>query len=283
MVHTLFCTTCSSPFVVSNIGRCTFHPSSALFHPGDRHGSYPCCGAKALRFGTSIHRRGCCSQHHTIKETADSHEIHQLLMKVVEIFSTSADSNIPIDDVGVEDQQVLERSCRFPCSYEGLEEDNDGDSDSSSDKDDDKNCIALAKAAKAHRPRHHSQQIHPSSRSWMILDDNRIEDSNRMESIIQMLLHQRKQESSEPISTVARPSTASSVKPTRSANGSYTAKRNTSKPTTPQNMSQNRPSTSLTRAARTYSPSLQGTRSPFRNISVTTMPPQRLTKSMERK
>ena len=61
----LTCSVCSVQFPLAELEHCTYHPSEPCFERGENRGTYPCCGAPALRFDPQGgHRRGCCTRQH---------------------------------------------------------------------------------------------------------------------------------------------------------------------------------------------------------------------------
>lgn len=78
---TLECTVCESFFVGSELFHCRYHSQKPKFVYGSNKGTYPCCGAQALRFSTHIEQKGCCAAIHTVKVTPDIEKDYQCLLK----------------------------------------------------------------------------------------------------------------------------------------------------------------------------------------------------------
>lgn len=67
------CQKCESKFVGSELSYCRYHPSTISqsqkpkFQYGSNKGTYPCCGAQALRINTHIEQKGCQADNHVVK------------------------------------------------------------------------------------------------------------------------------------------------------------------------------------------------------------------------
>ncbi len=81
--QSLQCSTCSSTFVASQLGHCTFHPSQPSFRAGTNTGHYPCCREPAVRFSTTTQRvsSGCQARDHTVI-TQDSGPVKDIVRLV---------------------------------------------------------------------------------------------------------------------------------------------------------------------------------------------------------
>ena len=77
----LECSVCDSQFIGSELFHCRYHSQKPKFVYGSNKGTYPCCGAQALRFSTHIEQKGCCAAIHTVKVTPDIEKDYQCLLK----------------------------------------------------------------------------------------------------------------------------------------------------------------------------------------------------------
>jgi len=69
------CSVCDSNFVGSDILHCSYHPHKPKFNSGVNSGVYPCCNAVAIRFDTSIKRRGCTANEHKLVANSSEDEV----------------------------------------------------------------------------------------------------------------------------------------------------------------------------------------------------------------
>jgi hypothetical protein len=66
------CTSCGLQFAASEINHCNYHPQEPKFPHGSNVGVYQCCNQSAIRFDTSIKKKGCTAHGHTIANSDQS-------------------------------------------------------------------------------------------------------------------------------------------------------------------------------------------------------------------
>jgi len=87
---TLHCGECDQHFVGAEIGHCVYHSQKAKFGSGSNNGTYPCCGAPAIRFDTALRSDGCTAKNHRLAaswETPENKRLWDELMKRYHIIS----------------------------------------------------------------------------------------------------------------------------------------------------------------------------------------------------
>mmetsp|Transcript_7276 Transcript_7276/g.7129 ORF Transcript_7276/g.7129 Transcript_7276/m.7129 type:complete len:212 (+) Transcript_7276:275-910(+) len=79
-LQAFYCNVCGLKFVAAELGHCSYHPEEPKFSHGSNIGFYQCCQQKAIRFDTSIKKKGCCGRNHVPRDKLHSKE-YEFLMK----------------------------------------------------------------------------------------------------------------------------------------------------------------------------------------------------------
>lgn len=75
------CATCGLTFIGSELSHCSYHTQEPKFGTGSNIGYYQCCQQKAVRFDTSIKKKGCCAKNHQVKPEYLHAKEYELLIK----------------------------------------------------------------------------------------------------------------------------------------------------------------------------------------------------------
>ncbi|CAG9324974.1 unnamed protein product [Blepharisma stoltei] len=75
------CMVCGLKFIGAELGHCSFHPDVPRFSNNSNIGFYQCCQQKAIRFDTSIKKKGCCGRNHVPRQDQIHSKEYEILMK----------------------------------------------------------------------------------------------------------------------------------------------------------------------------------------------------------
>ena len=88
---TLHCGECDQHFVGAEIGHCIYHSQKAKFGSGSNNGTYPCCGAPAIRFDTALRSDGCTAKNHRLSSSWESPENTRLYDELMKRYAIIAE------------------------------------------------------------------------------------------------------------------------------------------------------------------------------------------------
>ncbi len=88
---TLHCGECDLNFVGTEVGHCSFHSQKARFGCKSNNGTYPCCGAPAIRFDTALRNDGCTAKPHKLAAGWKTPENEKLLEEIMKRYNVVAE------------------------------------------------------------------------------------------------------------------------------------------------------------------------------------------------
>ena len=180
------CAGCGSMFVGSELGHCSYHLQEPRFTSGSNIGCYQCCQQKAVRFNTTIKKRGCCAKPHMIKpEQTHTHE-YELLTKYFSIIEEPFDSR---SDGKLGLNKFLTQYVRNKVTVDNSEyEDDEEDEEETTEIEEAKEIKKVAK------PKPKNNDMNPTKQRVWKLDNLRLDDYKKMKEISQALSKMRKRE-----------------------------------------------------------------------------------------
>ena len=73
--HLFHCSVCDSPFLLSELVHCSYHPCAASYGYSSNTGRFPCCQTEATRFASRQQSRGCRSTFHRAAVENDAQQL----------------------------------------------------------------------------------------------------------------------------------------------------------------------------------------------------------------
>ena len=176
-------------FIGSELGHCSYHVQEPKFNSGSNIGYYQCCQQKAVRFDTTIKKKGCCSKNHQIKQELVHNKEYELLMKHFTLLEEPFD--IKIDGKSGLNRFVLQYSRNKEAGIGSQEEDEDGE-----DEEEGPGVIEEeAKETKKNtKPKGKINEMNPTKQRVWKLDNLRLDDYKKMKDITMNLTRMRKKE-----------------------------------------------------------------------------------------
>jgi hypothetical protein len=185
------CLSCAEHFVGNEMRHCSYHPLEPKFNIGSNIGNYQCCNQQAVRFDTSIKKKGCAATSHQIKPDLTHTEEYEILTKKFEVieepFAPSSDdkrSLISMVKLFVNDKDDLLGSEDDP---DELDQEEEELTDSDEERDSMKRKMRKIKKSKTKK-----SEINPVKQRVWKLDHLRLEDFVAMKELGQKLVKLRK-------------------------------------------------------------------------------------------
>ena len=194
------CTNCGQLFSGAEFRHCSYHPLPAKFAFGSNIGCYECCNQQAVRFDTSIKKKGCTAREHTVSYEQQQVSEYATLMTNIEVIQE------PFSPAPGDRPSFLKLVQMFTANQEdavGEEDESDGAADVSGESEDgesdeeEKSGIGLMKSQKKKLSRSKSGQgrkydMNPKKQRIWKLDTLRLQDFEAMNAMVQTLTRARK-------------------------------------------------------------------------------------------
>ncbi|OMJ85002.1 hypothetical protein SteCoe_13777 [Stentor coeruleus] len=177
-----FCINCNSTFIGSELGHCNFHTQEPRFNSGSNVGYYECCRQKAVRFDTSIKKKGCCAKNHVIKNEAIHSKEYELLLKNFTIIEEPFNPK-PDTKNGLEKYVVMFIGNKTGNVEIEVEEDYD---------EDENEVEEVKESKKVIKSRGKNNEMNPMKQRVWRLDNLRLDDYKKMKEISNNLTKMRK-------------------------------------------------------------------------------------------
>jgi Domain of unknown function (DUF3342)/CHORD len=180
------CINCGFTFIGSELGHCSYHTQEPKFTSGSNIGYYQCCQQKAVRFDTSIKKRGCCAKNHQVKPEQLHSKMFELLLKnfslIEEPFDTKVESKSGLNRYV---QQFI-RNKQVVLNSED-EDDDDDEEDPNFEEE-------IKETKKITKPKGKNSELNPTKQRIWKLDNLRLDDYKKMKEITLGLSKMRKKE-----------------------------------------------------------------------------------------
>jgi len=174
------CVSCGSEFVGAELGHCSYHPQEPRFPHGRNTGYYQCCEQKAVRFDTSIQKKGCSARNHVPKNDQLHSREYDLLIKKFSIleepFGSKAEGKMSL-------QKILD-------TYVRNEDDDFESEDEESEVEEVKEEEKKTKNRTKSRTKKH--EMNPKKQRVWKLDNLRLKDLNSMKELTNNLTRMRR-------------------------------------------------------------------------------------------
>jgi hypothetical protein len=193
------CTNCGQMFSGAEYRHCSYHPLPAKFAFGSNIGCYECCNQQAVRFDTSIKKKGCTAREHTVSYEQQQTSEFEMLMANLEIVQE------PFNPAPGDRPSFLKLVQMFTANEEdagGEEDESDGDADitdesDEAESDDEEEKSGVVKSHKKKLTRSKSGQgrkydMNPKKQRVWKLDALRLQDFEAMRAMVSTLTKARK-------------------------------------------------------------------------------------------
>lgn len=188
------CAVCGLKFVGAELGHCSYHPEEPKFSHGSNIGFYQCCQQRAIRFDTSIKKKGCCGRNHVPRDKLHSKE-YELLTKnfsiIEEPFETKNDRIVSIN-------KMIQL---FVSKEDDVFESEDEELDEDSRTEENPDFLREEEEKKRKKIKGKNSDLNPRKQRIWKLDHLRFSDFNNMKDLCSNLgKMRRKKENIKPIS-----------------------------------------------------------------------------------
>ena len=175
-------------FVGSELGHCSYHLQEPKFTSGSNIGNYQCCQQKAVRFDTSIKKKGCCSKFHQVKPEVVHSKEYELIMKNFTVLEEPF-------DVKIDGKNGLNRFVQQYIRNKETGIFGDEDEDDEEEEEESKVVEEEVKEAKKNlKPKGKANDLNPTKQRIWKLDNLRLDDYKKMKDISMNLVKMRKKE-----------------------------------------------------------------------------------------
>jgi hypothetical protein len=179
------CFHCGLTFIGSELGHCSYHTQEPKFNAGSNVGYYQCCQQKAVRFDTSIKKKGCCSKMHQVKpEYAHSKE-YELLVKKFGFLEEPF-------DVRPEGKAGINRFVQNFMRNKGGEANSVDEDEDGYEEDSGKSMEEVKETKKVGKGKLKNNDMNPAKQRIWKLDNFRLDDYKKMKEIMSGLTKMRK-------------------------------------------------------------------------------------------
>ena len=179
------CITCGMTFIGSELSHCSYHPQEPKFNAGSNIGFYQCCQQKAVRFDTSIKKKGCCSKNHQVKPEVCHTKEYELLIKnfqiIEEPFDPKSDGKAGIN------RYVMNFMRNKVVELQLGDEDEDG-----YEEDSVKSTEEVKEIRRVTKTKGKNNDMNPAKQRIWKLDNLRLDDYKKMKEITTNLQKMRK-------------------------------------------------------------------------------------------
>lgn len=181
------CAICGMTFIGSELGHCSYHSQEPKFNAGSNIGFYQCCQQKAVRFDTSIKKKGCCAKNHQPKPEYLHTKEYELLIKnfsiIEEPFDFKSDGKAGIN------RYVQNFMRNKGIEVKSGDEDEDGYEE---DEESVKSSEEVKEIKKTAKGKLKNNDMNPAKQRVWKLDNLRLDDYKKMKEISTALTKLRK-------------------------------------------------------------------------------------------